>query len=49
MLINKDQKKIIQRIYKYMDKSEDGAITEKELAFGYKAILRTVDIEQNTA
>jgi len=39
MFIDKPQKKIMQRIYKYMDKSDDGALDGCELQHGISAIL----------
>lgn len=42
MFIDKNQKKIMQRIYKYLDKSDDGALSGCEIQHGIKAILATL-------
>lgn len=46
LLIDKPQKRAIQKIYKYMDKSENGCLEAKELHEGYKNILQDLDDEQ---
>ena len=36
LLIDKPQKRVIQKIYKFMDKSDDGFLQPKEIQEGYK-------------
>lgn len=43
IFIDKPQKKLMQRIYKYMDKSDDGALDASEIQNGIKAILANLE------